>query len=227
MVQMKVAALLGDVVDSRRAVGAGRAVLHARLQDALTRVNAEPDPAFAPVVPLHVTVGDEYQACFATVGAALRATLRLSLLLAPEVEVRHGIGWGAVDVLQDEPRIEDGPAWWAARAAIEEVEGTAARAAYRSARTWYARAEDGPGSSPGSGAGPDPAPVNAALLLRDQQVAALSVRSGILLAGLLAGRTQRELAESEGVSASAMSQRVRRDGVEVLVRSDALLAETR
>ena len=38
------------------------------------------------------------------------------LALLPVVDVRHGIGWGPVSVLGEEPRVEDGPGWWAARA---------------------------------------------------------------------------------------------------------------
>ena len=42
--------------------------------------------------------------------------------------------------------------------------------------------------------------------------------------GLLDGRTQREIAADEGVSASAISQRVRRDGLGVIVTMSAWLA---
>jgi DNA-binding Lrp family transcriptional regulator len=55
----------------------------------------------------------------------------------------------------------------------------------------------------------------------------LSERSAMLLRGLVEGRTQRELAEAEGVSASAVSQRVRRDGLGIVLRSDELLEEVR
>ncbi len=44
-----------------------------------------------------------------------------------------------------------------------------------------------------------------------------------VLRGLLAGRTQREVAASLGVSTSAVSQRVRHDGLGVLLAADELM----
>jgi DNA-binding NarL/FixJ family response regulator len=55
----------------------------------------------------------------------------------------------------------------------------------------------------------------------------LSDRSLGVLRGLLSGRTQREIAEKEGVSASAVSQRVRNDGLAALVASERLLGGLR
>lgn len=207
---MLMAALIGDVVHSRRA--GDRHALHERLATALEQVNDLLDP----VTPLRVTVGDEYQGGFATVGGALRASLRLRLALAPEADVRHGLGWGEVTVLQEEPRIEDGPGWWSARDAIHDVERAEGRAGSRLRRTVFRRAE--------GTAGPDPATLEAMLILRDQLVGGLDDRSLHVLRGLLAGTTQRDLAAELGVSASAVSQRVRSDGLAALVAADAALA---
>ena len=44
-----------------------------------------------------------------------------------------------------------------------------------------------------------------------------------MLRGTLAGRTQAELAEDEGISASAVSQRVRHDGLAVIAATDELM----
>ena len=207
-----VATLIGDVVGSRGT--RDRAVLHARLADSLAGVN----DLLHPAVPLRITVGDEYQGVFASVGAALAAAFRLRLALAPDVDVRHGVGWGAVTVLAEDPRVEDGPGWWAARAAIEHVEA-AERGATRAVRTAYRRSE-------GVG-GPEPDAVNAALLCRDTLFAGASSRSLGVLRGLLSGMSQSEIAAAEHVSASAVSQRVRRDGLAALVESDGLLAGLR
>jgi hypothetical protein len=204
------ATLIGDLVHSRRA--GDRHALHERLATALEEVN----DLLGPVTPLRVTVGDEYQGGFATVGDALRASLRLRLALAPEADVRHGLGWGEVTVLQEEPRIEDGPGWWSARDAIHDVERAEGRAGSRLRRTVYRRAE-------GTG-GPDPATLEAMLILRDQLVGGLDDRSLLVLRGLLAGATQRDLAADLGVSPSAVSQRVRADGLAALVAADAALA---
>ncbi|MET0999903.1 MAG: SatD family protein [Marmoricola sp.] len=206
-----VATVIGDVVSSRAAPD--RAALH----DRLTSLLAEANGTLQPVVPLRVTVGDEYQGCFRTLGEALHATLWLRLHLAP-TGVRHGLGWGRVAVLEDTPRVEDGPGWWAAREAIEAVKRDAHRSGSRLLRTAYHRTESG-----AADAGPDPDPVNAALICRDQMVGSVSERSLRLLRGALAGRTQAELAEEEGISASAVSQRMRNDGLAVIVAADELL----
>src|SRR6476646_5230819 len=181
-----VATLIGDVVRSRSS--ADRSDLHARLAGALEEANA----LLRPSVPLRITVGAEFQGCIAAVGEAVHASLWLLLRLAP-VQLRHGVGWGAVAVLEDQPRVEDGPGWWAAREAIETVKSEESRATTRLLRTAYRRAEDVEG--------PDPAPVNAALMCRDQMIGSLSERSVRVLSGLLDGSSQVELATVEGISA--------------------------
>src|SRR5215212_1490182 len=113
---MLTATLIGDLVASRKADD--RTALHARLSDLLTEIN----DTFAPITPLRITVGDEFQGAFATVGAALQASLRLRLGLLPAHDVRHGLGWGDVTVFEDRPRVEDGPGWWAARDAIHQAQ---------------------------------------------------------------------------------------------------------
>jgi hypothetical protein len=197
-----VVALIGDLVGSRKADD--RAALNEVLTDAIGQINA----AFAPVTPLRITVGDEYQGAFATLGAALRATLRLRLALHP-YDVRHGLARGEVQVLSDEPRVEDGPAWWAARTSIEAAAEAARHAASRTVRTVV---------------GGEPA-VNAALVLRDELVARMDDRDVSVLSGMIAGMTQDEIALRLGISASAVSQRTRRSGLAAVLRADRLLGE--
>lgn len=201
--------VIGDLVGSREIED--RAAVHARFVAAVEAVNAE----FSPVVPLRIGVGDEFQGIFDGLGSAIAATLRLRLSLLPDVDVRQGIGWGQVLVLADEPRIEDGPGWWAARAAIEAVEGYERKAALRAVRTAYVAAEGEPG--------PDERLVNAALMARDQVVSGLSQRSMSVLDGLLRGRQQQEIAHDLGISPSAVSQRTRADGIGVVLAADELV----
>ena len=203
--------IIGDLVGSRRSED--RAGVHARFVQAVDAINAD----FAPPVPLRIGVGDEFQGIFASLGSAITATLRLRMSLWPEVDVRQGIGWGQVLVLADEPRVEDGPGWWAARSAIETVEAYERKATLRAVRTAYVAAEGEPG--------PDPALVNAALMTRDQVVSGLSERSMSVLDGLLRGRQQQEIAHDLGISASAVSQRIRADGIGVLLTADDLVRE--
>ncbi len=206
------ATLIGDIVGSRGA--ADRSGLHERLVATLAEANTR----LRPVVPLRITVADEFQGCFTTVGEALHASLWLRLRLAP-VQLRHGVGWGAVGVLAEEPRVEDGPGWWVARAAIEAVKADASKAGTRLMRTAYRLAEETDG--------PDPGAVNAALVCRDQMIGSMSERSLRLLRGVLDGDSQAELATVEGISASAVSQRVRNDGLAMVALADELLKEVR
>ena len=131
---------------SRRSVD--RAAVHARFERAVDAVNAE----YAPPVPLRIGLGDEFQGIFATLGDGDRAR-------------RSGCGWrccptstcgrasagGGCSVLAEDPRVEDGPGWWAARAAIETVEGYERRAPLRAVRTAYVAADGEPGPGPGAG----------------------------------------------------------------------------
>lgn len=214
--------VIGDLVGSRRA--ADRRSTHDHLVRVLSGVGDELARTEAVVAPLQVTAGDEFQGTFSSLGAALAATLRVRLGLLPGADARCGVGFGHVLVLQEEPRVEDGPGWWAARAAIERVAADADRSALQGLRTRYVVA---PGTEPGPGPdgtpSPDPAAVNAALMTRDHLVSRLSDRSLSVLRGLLAGRTQKDVARDLGITPSAVSQRVRSDGLAVLVAADELL----
>ena len=203
--------VIGDLVDSRRSLD--RAAVHARFEKAIGAVNVE----FAPPVPLRIGLGDEFQGIFASLGAAIGATLRLRMALLPDVDVRQGIGWGRVLVLSEEPRVEDGPGWWAARAAIETVEAYERKAPLRAVRTAYVAAE--------GEQGPEPALVNAALMSRDVVVTGLSERSMSVLDGLMRGKRQQDIADDLGISPSAVSQRIRAEGIGVVLAVDELLRD--
>ncbi len=212
--------VIGDLVGSRGAPN--RRALHRAVDKALVSVNA----AVPAVTELRITVGDEFQGAYDTLGAAIEAALRVRLELLPSADVRVGIGRGPVQLLDAERGIEDGPGWWAARAAIEEVEQAAARAATRHLRTAYRPAPElsGASAADGPGHGADADAVNAALLCRDHLVGSLSQRSVRLLRGLMDPHTtQSELAGLEGISASAVSQRVRADGIGAVLAAEDLL----
>ena len=203
--------VIGDVVDSRESPDRRR--LHRAVEAALADTNAR----VAHAEPLEVTVGDEFQAVYPGLGAALEATLRTRLALRPEAETRYGVGRGATTTLDAARGIKDGPGWWAARQAIVEVEQQAERAALQHVHTAYRLAE-GETDEDGTALA-----VEAALQCQDHLVGSLSERSARLLRGLLDGMTQRELATAEGISPSAVSQRVRADGLAVILRCHELL----
>jgi SatD family (SatD) len=200
------ATLLGDVVGSRHV--ADRTGQHRALNRALGNIAAD------AIDPPAFTVGDEFQGSYPTVGGAIDAALSLRLAVAPDIDVRFGIGWGAVMVLDASAGIQDGPGWWAAREAIE----------------WTASAQRQPGLAlvrtsfrVNAQSRPDIDAINAALLCRDHLIGSLDDRSLRILKGLLNNHTKKDIAVAEGISASAVSQRAGRDGLDLIVQASHYL----
>ena len=204
------ATVIGDVVASRQS--ADRSRLHRRVAEALQvgAADAVDPPAF--------TVGDEFQGSYPTVGAAIDAALAVRLAVAPDIDVRFGIGWGAVTILDERTGIQDGPGWWSAREAIQWTASAQQQPALSTVRTAYRTGADN---------GPDADAVNAALLCRDHLLGSMDARSLRLLRGLLEHKTKKDLAKMEGISASAVSQRTARDGLDLLVLASEYLRNMR
>ncbi|HET7073357.1 MAG TPA: SatD family protein [Mycobacterium sp.] len=200
------ATLLGDVVGSRRA--ADRSELHLVITKALRRVAA------TAIDPPAFTVGDEFQGAYATVGDALDAALVLRLTVSPEIDIRFGIGWGTVTILDADAGIQDGPGWWAARDAIQHTAQVQRQPGFALVRTTFRAADD---------SRDDVAAINAALLCRDHLLGSLDERSQRILKGLMNNRTKKELAADEGISPSAVSQRASRDGLDLIVLASQYL----
>ena len=200
------ATVIGDVVGSRHAHD--RPALHRRVATALRQVGdaALDPPAF--------TVGDEFQGSYPTLGAAIDAALTVRLLLAPEIDVRFGIGWGRITILDADAGIQDGPGWWTAREAIQQTAAAQRQPGFTLVRTTL-RADDDTRT--------DVAAVNAALICRDHLLGSLDERSLRIVRGLMTGRTKKELAAAEGISPSAVSQRAARDGLDLIVRASQYL----
>jgi len=195
-------AVIGDVIGSRRLADRSGA------QRRLAEVLAEVDLAVPGAQPLQATVGDEFQGAYATLGEATRSTLLVRLALLPEIDVRCGVGVGDSTVFDDQrtPWLQDGPAWWAAREAIEWMAGSRRAAA----RTWLVA--------------PDAAVVNAHLLVRDALVDRLNERGWRMLRAALQGESQQRIAEQEGVTKSAVSQQFSR-GISAVRDAQALLEQ--
>ena len=204
------ATLIGDVVGSRQS--ADRAALHRRLAGVLDQLTS------TPVDPPAFTVGDEFQGRYPSVGAAIDAALGIRLAVNPDIDVRFGIGWGEVTILDADTGIQDGPGWWSAREAIEWTATAQQQPAFAHVRTAFRTSADD---------GPDPNAVNAALLCRDHLLGSMDARSLRLLRGLLEHKTKKELADMEGISASAVSQRTARDGLDLLVLASEQLKSLR
>ena len=206
------ASLIGDLVASRAA--GGRAALQARVTEVLGAV----DRVVVGVQPLAQTVGDEFQGLYGSVGDAVEATLRIRLLLRGTSDVRFGIGWGGLEVFDAKslPFQQDGPAWWSARDALDAIgKAQRGREAPKGWRTAIASETLG-------GAVPV---INAFLICRDEIMDGFDDRDARIMAGLLEGLTQSDLAAREGVTQSAIAQRITKNGTYALMRSHELIKD--
>lgn len=206
-------AVIADIVGSRRLPD--RAEAQKDLDDAIATVHADFPLALEA---LHPTVGDEQQAVYPTMDAALASLVLLRLALPDGIECRFGVGVGDVETVPAASGgIPEGPGWWAAREAIETVHAMQKRTA-PSARTWVVAA-----------AGHDAVMAqtvrlaNAYALTRDHVVGAMSARARRLTYGRCRGLTQAQLATLEGVSQSAVSQALAAAGAGAIVEGLALL----
>lgn len=208
-------AVIGDLVGSRRATSRGTIQQH--LVAALALAN-DTTPSVQPLAP---TVGDEFQGVYADVGSALRASLVVRLALPADVDCRCGIGVGTLEVVgtSEYGLTQDGPAWWAARDAIVEAKRRESGQNKR-LRSWFVvSGSEGDHDDVGHDAGL----VNALLLCRDELVSRLDARQRRLVLGVLRGTSQKELAVSEGISASAVSQSLRRAGGAAILDATGLV----
>lgn len=195
---MQVAALIGDVVGSRRT--ADRAGLQERLLDTLARISGRHGSE------LRVTLGDEFQGTFQTVAEAVHGAWNLHLSTIGWATLRIGIGWGEIVVEGDPetPYGQDGPAWWRARDAIEAVDSS------HPSRTLIITESDW-----------DPL-LNAYLTLRDANLDHLDETDAVILSVLAEGGTQRSAAERLGLHESSVSRRVSRKDLASLVQTTAV-----
>ena len=211
-------ALIADIIRSRELPDRRRAqrVIHETLERAAEGLALTQRP--------YATVGDELQAVSATLADALALTLRTHLLLPEGLGLRFGIGVGAISEVEGAVGsgadgvpvrpIQDGSAWWAAREAIHTAhhlqdEGRAF------VRTWLRIHPDAARGSEGAGREREGL-VNSVLILRDQTVFRFQPRQRRMMAGLLMGQTQVEVARQEKVSQQAVSEFARGVGSSLL-----------
>lgn len=207
-------ALITDIVGSRRL--ADRAGAQIAIDEAVAQVERDAPGALQPLRP---TAGDELQGVYPDVVAAVRATLLLQLLLPDGVQLRYGLGVGAVRTLTTSSgEIPEGPGWWAARDAVETVARLQKRTAPH-ARTWIVATPEEDEAVHRS------IPLaNAYLLARDQLVAGMTRRVRRLTYGRCLGTTQADLARAEGISQPAVSQALSAAGAGAVIEGFAALA---
>ena len=199
-------ALLADLVASRTAD-------RTRLHDAVIEAAATVNDRVSSVDQLRPTVGDELQGVYATLGDALAASFTLRLSLAPTWDVRFGIGGGQVRTVDPELRIQDGSAWWLAREAIDWVHAFADAKGHGSART--AIRDERAQATPQA---------DALVRLIDAHFARLRDGAVNTFGGMWAGLDNAAIAQREGISESANSQRVINNDLRPLL--DAMSALT-
>jgi len=201
--------LIGDLIDSR--LSSDRQNLHDTITSALRTVSAQ----ITPLRPLAITAGDEFQGSYARLGDAVATVSAIRSLLEPSVRVRFGIGRGEITVLDPAANTQDGPGWWAARAAIDEVEAREDDTGWAARRVAYRSAES---------ADPIQDAVNAALVCQDLLVDSFDERSWSILRGMMADATQTQIADDLGISRQAVQQRRSTAGMPMIVSAARALA---
>jgi hypothetical protein len=202
-------AVIADIVGSR--LLADRQEAQRLIEDAVRRAH---DAAPVAVRPLTPTVGDELQGIYPSLDEALAGILLIRLASPPDgVDCRFGIGVGEVGVIASTTvgAIAEGPGWWAAREAIDTVHALQRRTV-PGARTWVAAPADAPDDTRAA-----VRIANAGVLARDHLITAMGDRARRIAYGRCLGRTQRELADAEGITQSAVSQLLASTGGSALV----------
>ena len=220
-------AIIADIVGSRTLTN--RADAQRIFEAALERASEGLALLQAP----YPTVGDEFQAVAYTLEDALLLTLRAQLLLPSQLQLRFGIGAGRIEEFAsgahrqvpargrgaESAALQDGSAWWAARAAINRAHDVQ-DASNPVIRTWFMAHA----SVESEFSSHCQTCINAMLSLRDHSILKLSARHRRITASLLLGKTQVEIARAEKLSQQAISDFARGTGAG-LIQSSLIIAE--
>ena len=220
-------AVIADIVGSRTLTN--RADAQRIFEAALERASEGLALLQAP----YPTVGDEFQAVAYTLEDALLLTLRAQLLLPPQLQLRFGIGVGRIEEFAsgvhrqapargrgaESAALQDGSAWWAARAAINRAHDVQ-DSSNPFIRTWFMAHA----SVESEFSSHCQTCINAMLSLRDHSILKLSARHRRITASLLLGKTQVEIARVEKLSQQAISDFARGTGAG-LIQSSLIIAE--
>jgi hypothetical protein len=207
------AAVIGDVVGSRTVQD--RQKLQEELKRVLTEVG---NLASGTVQKYRLTIGDEFQGIFTTLGFALRSAVEIRFSLRLDVEIRFGIGWGRIPIASvgKAPYEQDGPAWWAARRALDDI-----RRSERSKKRpsgWLVGFD-------AERRVPELASFKALAIAMDALIFRLKPTDRAIALGLLRGHPQTAIARRLGVTPSAIAQRAKSKGLHSIREIFAILSE--
>ncbi|TMQ58043.1 MAG: hypothetical protein E6K76_09040 [Candidatus Eisenbacteria bacterium] len=194
--------VIGDIVRSRQIAPHARSALQRRIGRTLQQINSH--FALSLAAKFLITIGDEFQGLLRDPVAIPDLVRELEMNL-PNTSLRLGIGRGALYTDLGEYAIGmDGPAWYAARGALED-----ARASRRFGGVFV-------------GFGPKEDQVlNGMARVLHHVRSRLTMKQRELLEALLQDETQAEIATREGISKQAVSKRARAGGLEAYREAEA------
>ena len=188
MGSMKVVAVIGDIVESKR-LGRKREAFQKTLAAALARTSAAGQGVASPYT---ITLGDEFQAVYRSADSLWADLLQVLAAIHP-VEARLAIGVGELATRLNPKQAlgMDGPAFHLARDAMTALKEAGGRLRI--------------GGEPAA----DWTLANRALALVSHHLAGWSGNRLRVLTGLLRGETVRELEEALGISRVAVYKNIR------------------
>lgn len=193
---MRYAALIGDFIQSRNL--ANRSEVQRAFAAVCAALNKERD-RLGLASPLTITLGDEFQALFADAGRLWECILRIEAAMEPAA-IRFAVGLGIIstDIQRDTALGMDGPAFHAARAAMEQLKKGDAR--YRL-----------------GGLGQDETFINAALELIAHNRTKWRAPRVITLANILQGKTVKEISQVTGSTEQAVYRNIRDGELDAII----------
>ena len=202
---MQYAVLIGDFVQSKSLDNRGE--VQRNLAAVCTELNRERD-GLGLVSPLTITLGDEFQAVFGDVGRLWECILRIEAAMEP-VAIRFAVGLGIIstDIQHATALGMDGPAFYAARAAMEQLKKGDAR--YRL-----------------GGLGDGEAFINAALELIAHNRAKWRTPRVVTLANILQGKTVKEISQVTGSTEQAVYRNIRDGELDAIISLLAGITQT-
>lgn len=201
---MQYAVLIGDFIQSKQLENRGEVQRNlGALFDELNKERQE----LGLVSPLTITLGDEFQAVFSNVARLWECILRIEAAMEP-VAIRFAIGSGSIstDIQHDTALGMDGPAFYTARLAMEQLKKSDAR--YRV-----------------GGLGSEEEFINAALELIAHNRAKWRTPRVVTLANILQGKTVKEISQVTRSTEQAVYRNIRDGELDAIINIFAGITE--